>query len=179
MNNKNKISKLGRKTAHRNAMIRNQITSLILFEHMTTTKAKAKALLTNFDRVINIAKNSNKFEVERKLNSILFDSNAVKKTMTVLNSRYAELNSGFVKLYQLGKRKGDNADMVKLMLQGYEYKDLGKEVKSSTKKKSIEEKVVKVEKQTKNVIDNKSSAKMSSQVSSSKGQMKSKSRSGI
>lgn len=137
MNSKRNIHKLGRKKSHRESLKKNLLTSLVLYEHVTTTKARAKAILPIFDRLIADAK-SQDYPAQRKLTQTLFDENAIRKVNEVLVDRFKDETSGFVQMFKLGRRKGDNAEMVKLMVKGYEYKDIGKKQAPKKKEKKAE-----------------------------------------
>ena len=99
---------LSRKKAHRTSLIRNLATSLILYETIETTLAKAKEVKTYVDDMLGRAK-KNDLSSRRYLASVLFDKNAVKKINNELLSRYSERNSGFVRIIKTGNRLGDNA----------------------------------------------------------------------
>ncbi|MEI6040232.1 MAG: 50S ribosomal protein L17 [Candidatus Berkelbacteria bacterium] len=107
---------LSRKTAYRKSTLRNLATSLILFERITTTTAKAKELKPVVEHLINSARPGD-LNGRRKLLAYLFDENAVKKTIDELLPRYANTPSGFIKTYRKGPRLGDAADMTIIELQ--------------------------------------------------------------
>lgn len=107
---------LSRKTDYRKSTLRNLATSLILFERITTTVAKAKELKPVVEHLINSARPGD-LNGRRKLLSYLFDENAVVKTMDVLLPRYKNIPSGFIKSYKRGSRKGDGAELMILELQ--------------------------------------------------------------
>jgi len=101
--------------SNKNHILRNLITSLILFEQLETTETKAKAVKSYADKVLSGAKTSD-FNTIRNLNKIFFDKNAVKKIIEELIPRYAKRNSGFIRSYHLKNRPGDNASMMRLEL---------------------------------------------------------------
>lgn len=175
MNSKSNLSKLSRAKGHRSALMRNMVTSLVLFEHMKTTKAKAKAVVPYFDKIITIAKTKEAREARRQLESIIYDKNAVKKVLEVFRPRFEKDNSGFVKAFNIGNRKGDNAEMMMLMVKGYEYKDIGKKTKANKKKESKNE----VKDSSKTEVSNIRNITETSQVKNAGQQGKAKSRSGI
>ena len=106
---------LSRKDNHRKSLLRNLATSLILYEEIRTTQAKAKAVKPVVEHLINIAKKQD-LSVRRRLLGYLFDKKATKKIFEVLVPRYKKTNSGFVQLYKIGPRLGDNAPIVLLKL---------------------------------------------------------------
>lgn len=100
---------LSRKNAPRKSLLRNLATSLVLYEKITTTTAKAKEVKPLVEHLINQAK-SNDLNARRRLLSVFFDENATKKVLEVLVPRYKDQKSGFVKIYKLGARLGDGAE---------------------------------------------------------------------
>lgn len=100
---------------HREHMLRNLATSLILFEQVDTTEAKAKEVKSYVDKILSSAK-SNDFNTIRSLNKVFFDKNAVKKVVEELVPRYTSKTSGFIKSYHLKNRLGDNSPMMRLEL---------------------------------------------------------------
>lgn len=108
-------AKLGRKKEHRERTLRNMLTSLILFESITTTVAKAKALSPIAERLITRTA-SGSLADRRHAKSILFDDNAVSKIFEDINQRKADRTSGFVRLTKLPVRPGDGAPMMRVEL---------------------------------------------------------------
>lgn len=100
--------KFARKRAHRNHMLRNLITSVVLYERVTTTQAKAKEAKSMIDSLI-VAGKKNDLATRRRLNAFFFDQNATKKILEDLVPRYESRNSGFTRLFHLTPRLGDSA----------------------------------------------------------------------
>ena len=111
-------SKLGRKPSQRKALLRNLVTSLILYESIRTTRARAKAIQPLLDRMITKAKNRPPHIAVRFLNRIVTDKNASRKIFEVLQSRYHTRTSGFTSIKPLGRRRGDGAELVEISLVG-------------------------------------------------------------
>lgn len=107
--------KLGRKSEHRDHLMRNLLTSLVLYEQVETTEAKTKELKSMLDQVIARSK-ANDLAAARRLYGLLFDRNAVDKVLKELLPRYKDRQSGFTRLYHLQNRAGDNAPMARLEL---------------------------------------------------------------
>ncbi|MCX6812702.1 MAG: 50S ribosomal protein L17 [Candidatus Berkelbacteria bacterium] len=107
--------KLGRKIANRKSLMRNLAASLILFEAIETTAAKAKSVRGEVDRLISLGKKQD-LPAYRKLLAYFYDKNVAKKIYDELSKRYDSRNSGFVKMYHLKNRLGDNAEMIRLEL---------------------------------------------------------------
>lgn len=107
------LLKLGRKRDHRNRTIRNLATSLVLYEKLTTTEAKAKAVLPKVERLITIARRGD-LAARRYAKSVLFDSNAVRKLFEDYPARLGGRTSGFVRLTKQTPRPGDGSSMAQL-----------------------------------------------------------------
>ena len=111
--NKNKI--LGREKAPRELMLRNLASSLILYEKVKTTKAKAQAVKPLVEKMITSAK-AGDLAARRGLIKVLLQKNAVKKSMEVLGERYKSRPGGYTRTIKLGVRRGDGAEMVQIEL---------------------------------------------------------------
>jgi len=108
--------RINRDEAHLNAMLRNLATSVILYEKVKTTRAKAKLVKPIIEKLITKAKQSSAMNAMRQLNAYFLDKNASKKLTIELLERYKERTSGFVRLTNLGFRAGDAAPMVQIEL---------------------------------------------------------------
>lgn len=130
--------KLSRLKSHREAVLRNLLTSLILYEKIKTTKVKGKETKRLIDRLILIGRNQDSLSAKRHLNSFLYDPKATEKIIQVIAKADPERASGFCRLYHLPNRLGDNAPMVQIELilpenlQNLESKKT-KEIKVKTK----------------------------------------------
>lgn len=102
--------KFGRNKDHRELMLANLVTSLILYENIKTTKPKAKEASSLLDKMITLAK-SGTLANRRYLLGYLKDKNAVKKLYDDFVVRFKGRKSGFAKIYKLGHRVGDGAPM--------------------------------------------------------------------
>lgn len=100
--------KLQRKKAPREWLIRNLTTSIILYEHVKTTEARAKEARRFVDHIINLGK-SESLADRRYLYAWVSDRAAAKKIIEVLAVRYSDRVSGYSRLIRLGNRAGDGA----------------------------------------------------------------------
>lgn len=101
--------KLGRKNKHRTQTIRNVAQSLILYEKIQTTDAKAKEVRSLVEKSINIAK-KNDLTSRRKLLSVYFhNKNIVDKLINDISPRFSKINSGYIRIVKGNNRVGDNA----------------------------------------------------------------------
>ncbi|MFA6493199.1 MAG: 50S ribosomal protein L17 [Patescibacteria group bacterium] len=136
---------LSRKKDSRKSLLRNLVTSLVLYEEIKTTEAKAKEVKPIVEHLIFIAR-KNDLAARRKLLSYLFDKKAVKKVFEVLVPRYKDLNSGYVLSYRIGKRLGDSASLMILKLKEgklEELKEKEKDAKDNSEPKASAKKPAK------------------------------------
>ena len=121
--------KLGRVADHRIAMLRNQATALIRYEHIETTVPRAKELRPFVERLITIAKrgvaagdgNGKALHARRLVARELVDGEVVGKLFDTLAPRFAERPGGYTRILRLGYRRGDSAEVAQLELVGSEY----------------------------------------------------------
>ena len=121
--------KLGRVTEHRIAMLRNQATSLLRYEHLTTTVPRAKELRPFVERLITIAKrgvsdgdaNGKSLHARRLVMHDLQDREVVTKLFDTLAPRFEKREGGYTRLLRLGFRKGDAAEIAQVELVGSEF----------------------------------------------------------
>jgi len=129
--------KLGRTSAHRKAMFRNQLASLIDRERIITTLPKAKELRPLIERLITLGKTDNVHN-RRHAARVIADNGLIGKLFTNLGPRFAERPGGYTRIIKIGPRRGDAAEMAILEFMGYELDaaDTAAEapVKSSPKK---------------------------------------------
>ncbi len=113
--------RLGRSSGHRRALRRNLITELLRHERIKTTEAKAKAIRSDAEKLITLAKrglqdNSYTLHARRQAVAALNDPAIAKKLFDELAPRYEEREGGYTRLYKLGWRQGDGAPLVVLEL---------------------------------------------------------------
>ena len=111
--NKNKI--LDRDKASRESMLRNLASSILIYEKVKTTEAKAKVVRALVERAITVAKKGD-LTARRTLIASLPQKMAVKKSLDVLGERYKDRSGGFCRIIRLGARQGDGAKMVQIEL---------------------------------------------------------------
>jgi large subunit ribosomal protein L17 len=107
--------KLGRTTAHREALFRNQLQSLVDKERIVTTLPKAKELRPIAERVITRGKHGSLHDRRWALRWLL-DRELVKKVFDDIAPRFAERPGGYLRIVKLGPRHGDGAEMAVLEL---------------------------------------------------------------
>jgi large subunit ribosomal protein L17 len=110
MRHGDKINNLGRKKAHRIALLENLTCALITHKRITTTLAKAKALRVFVEPIITKAKN-NTTHSRRVAFSYLQNKEAAKELFGVIAPKVADRPGGYCRIIKLGNRRGDGAEM--------------------------------------------------------------------
>ena len=118
MNHRNGFNPLSRTTAHRRAMSRNMVTSLLRYERITTTKAKALEVRKYAEKLITRAK-VDSVHNRREVAKFISDEKILDKLFTNIGPRMQERNGGYTRVLKLGYRQGDAADVVILELVDY------------------------------------------------------------
>jgi large subunit ribosomal protein L17 len=118
MRHNKKFNHLGRKTAHRKAMLANMASSLIAHKRITTTVAKAKALRMYVEPLISKAKQDTTHS-RRVVFSYLQDKNAVSELFREVAAKVADRPGGYTRILKTGNRLGDNAEMCIIELVDY------------------------------------------------------------
>lgn len=117
-----KVNHLGRKAAHRKAMLANMACSLIEHKRINTTVAKAKALKQFVEPLITKSKAENNLTAEKGTHNrrIVFknlrDKYAVTELFSVVSEKVGDRPGGYTRIIKLGNRLGDNADMAMIEL---------------------------------------------------------------
>ena len=101
---------------HRHALLRNLATSIILFEGVKTTSARAKQVQPIVEDLITKAKTKATVTAIRQIKEVVFDENAGKKLLEVLKDRYKDRTGGYTRIVKVGYRAGDAAEMVQINL---------------------------------------------------------------
>ena len=115
MRHRNSGKILDRKKGPREALLRNLATSIVLFEKVKTTRAKAKAVRPLVERMITTGK-AGGLVSRRKLSSFFYSENAAKKVLEELGPRYKDRAGGYTRITNLVRREGDGAEMVQIEL---------------------------------------------------------------
>jgi large subunit ribosomal protein L17 len=110
MRHQKKAIKLGRTAEHRKALLANQVCSLIEYQRIKTTLAKAKAVRPLAEKMVTLGKRGS-VHARRTALATLRQKNAVKKLFDDIASRSAERNGGYTRIIKLGQRKSDSAPM--------------------------------------------------------------------
>lgn len=124
MRHNKKFNHLGRKKAHRDALLANMTISLIMHKRIFTTLAKAKALRVYAEPLINRSKNDSMAN-RRLVFSYLQNKEAVNELFREISQKVAERNGGYTRILKTGYRLGDNAQMCFIELVDYNENMLG------------------------------------------------------
>lgn len=101
---------------YKTTLVKNLAMSVIIYDKIKTTQAKAKIVQPYVERIISIAKARPKREAIREIETLLSHKNASKKVFEVLLDKYKDRTSGFTRITKLGYRSGDNAPVVQIEL---------------------------------------------------------------
>src|SRR5437773_12269559 len=110
MRHQKKTIKLGRKAEHRKALLANQVCSLIEYQRIKTTLAKAKAVRPLAEKMVTLGKRGS-IHARRTALATLRQKNAVKKLFDDIAPRSTDRNGGYTRIVKLGQRKSDSAPM--------------------------------------------------------------------
>ncbi len=115
MRHGDKVNNLGRKKAHRKALLMNLTRQLIEHKRIITTLAKAKALRVHAEPIITRSKNDSMHN-RRVVFSHLQDKEAVHELFTVIGDKVASRPGGYTRIIKMPRRQGDAADMAMIEL---------------------------------------------------------------
>ncbi len=111
--------KLGRTSAHRRAMFRNQLASLVEHERIITTLEKAKEMRPIFEKAITQGKRGT-LHARRRVRRLLSNRQLVQRLFDEIAPRFEDRAGGYTRITKLGPRKGDGAEMAVLELVDYD-----------------------------------------------------------
>ena len=107
--------KLGRRTDHRNTMLRNQVTSLFENGRIETTISRAKETQKMAEKMISLGK-ENTLHSRRQAAAYIYKPSTVQKLFDEIAPEYAERNGGYTRVLKLGPRRGDGTERAILEL---------------------------------------------------------------
>ena len=123
MNHNKSYRKLGRRTDHRLAMMKNMTISLVNAERIETTVTRAKELRKFVEKVITLGKKYNNFNLEnnderakaihlrRQAFAFLRNEEAVAKVFKEIAPKYMDRNGGYTRIIKTDVRRGDSAEL--------------------------------------------------------------------
>ena len=116
--------KLGRTSAHRKAMFRNQLTALFAHERITTTIAKAKELRPMAEKMVTLARTGT-LANRRRILTMVSDKEVVRHLFDDIAPRFVGRDGGYTRILRIGPRHGDNAEMAIIEFVDFQPKQKG------------------------------------------------------
>ena len=110
MRHRKRQGKLGRSSAHRKALLRNLVTSLLDRERIVTTDRKAKELRRVADRMITLGKRGS-LHARRRALSVIRSKEVTAKVFDELADRFRERPGGYTRVLKVRRRTGDAAPL--------------------------------------------------------------------
>ena len=102
--------KLGRPSDHRKAMLRGMVTFLLENGKIETTVTRAKEVRAEAEKMITLGK-ANTLHTKRQVFSYITKEAVAKKLFDERAPKYAERKGGYTRIYRIGPRRGDAAEM--------------------------------------------------------------------
>ena len=135
MRHGDKVKNLGRKKAHRDALLSNLACQLIQYKRIVTTTAKAKALRVYVEPLITKGKDNTTHQ-RRVVFSYLQDKEAIKELFDNIAGKVAGRPGGYTRIIKLGARPGDNAETAMIELVDFNdvYGKAAEEAKTGAKR---------------------------------------------
>ncbi|KAL7753063.1 54S ribosomal protein L8, mitochondrial [Sorochytrium milnesiophthora] len=132
MRHGNALRKLGRDSAHRRSLLRNLVTSLVLYDRITTTVPKAKEAQRLAEKMVTLAKRGDN-HARTQAEAFLFQPNVtVPKLFSQVAARYTTRNGGYTRIIRVGSGKYDKSPQAVL-----EYVDAPGDLKIATAKRNL------------------------------------------
>ena len=107
--------KLGRPTAHRNAMLRGMVTYLLENGQIETTLTRAKEVRSMTEKMITLGK-KNTLASRRAALAYITKEDVANKLFKEIAPKYADRNGGYTRVTRIGERRGDAAEMAVIEL---------------------------------------------------------------
>jgi large subunit ribosomal protein L17 len=136
MRHLNQGRKLGRTSAHRKALFRNLVLSLVKHQRIKTTDAKAKELRRYADRMVTLGKRGD-LAARRLAFDFMQSHDAVKRLFDEIAPRFRERNGGYTRVVKFGFRRGDAAPLS--IIEFSDYSDQGGGTQKPRKKRARRE----------------------------------------
>ena len=105
-----RVPQLGKPADQRKALLRSLTTELIRHGQITTTKTRAKAVRSEVERMITLAKNGS-LAARRRAIGYIYDKQLVHSLFAQAKERYGARNGGYTRVARTLRRRGDNAEM--------------------------------------------------------------------
>ncbi|WP_008312981.1 50S ribosomal protein L17 [Leptolyngbya sp. PCC 6406] len=105
-----RVPKLGKPADQRRALLRALTTELIRHGRITTTKVRAKAVRSEAERIITLAKDGS-LAARRQALGYVYDKKLVHALFENVSDRYGDREGGYTRIFRTVNRRGDNAEM--------------------------------------------------------------------
>lgn len=110
MRHRCKVPQLGLPADQRKALLRSLATQIIRHGQITTTKTRAKAVRSEVERMITLAKDGS-LAARRRALAYLYDKKLVSDLFNEVKDRYSDRKGGYTRIVRTKRRRGDNAEM--------------------------------------------------------------------
>lgn len=110
MRHRSRVHQLGKPADQRKALLRSLTTELIRHGRITTTKARAKAVREEADRMITLAKDGS-LNARRRALGYIYDKQLVHALFSQASERYGDRSGGYTRIVKTVRRRGDNSEM--------------------------------------------------------------------
>lgn len=110
MRHRCRVHQLGKPADQRKALLRALSTQLIRHGRITTTKTRAKAVRSQVDKMITLAKDGS-LASRRQALGYIYDKQLVHALFDQVSERYSDRNGGYTRIIRTIRRRGDNAEM--------------------------------------------------------------------
>lgn len=107
--------KLGLSSDQRRAMLRSLVTNFLKYGRIETTVTRAKETRSLAEKMITLGKRGD-LHARRQVLAFVTEEDVVAKLFSDIAPKYAERNGGYTRIYKLGPRRGDAAELVILEL---------------------------------------------------------------
>jgi large subunit ribosomal protein L17 len=111
--------RLGRSTNHRKALFRNLTTELFKHERIKTTEARAKSIQPLAEKLVTLARKGD-LHARRQAARDIMDPAVLQKLFDEIGPRMEDRSGGYTRIYKLGPRRGDAANMALIELVAQE-----------------------------------------------------------
>lgn len=143
MRHRKRQRKLGRTSAHRSALFRNQLASMIGSERIVTTLEKAKELRPIIEKLVTLGKEDSVHHRRQAARSVS-DRDLLRKLFEEISPRFADRPGGYTRIIKLGPRRGDGAETAILEFVDFEIVETpapkGRKARKAEAKKEAEDK---------------------------------------
>ena len=110
MRHRCKVAKLGLPADQRKALMRSLATEIIRHGQIKTTLIRAKAVRSEVDKMITLAKDGS-LAARRQALGYIYDKELVSELFKAVGERYGNRNGGYTRIVRTKRRRGDNAEM--------------------------------------------------------------------